>query len=335
MQFATYLKSFLESKGVVVVNTLDDDDIDVILHVNPFPLFAKASSFSYLAAAWYRYRHPNTKIVHRVNECDERKGTQFMNAMLVRATAYADHTVFISQWLGDLLKKQGVATTCPSSVIRNGADSKIFFPSEQQKVHDRLTLVTHHWSAHPLKGHDVYARIDALLELNKWVRDHFSFVYIGNLPADRQYKHIEIRKPVSGKELADQLRSCDVYISASQFEPAGMHHIEGAMCGLPLLYRYSGALPEYCKDVGVGFTGPEDVEQALREIYESYGTLQQKMSTYQWTAARMANAYYDLCQNIVQTPNNRRAPLSLLFSISRDWVNDIFNKGITYVRRAS
>jgi len=31
-------------------------------------------------------------------------------------------------------------------------------------------------------------------------------------------------------------------------EPEEMRHIEGAMCGLPLLLRNSGALLKYCPD---------------------------------------------------------------------------------------
>ena len=30
-------------------------------------------------------------------------------------------------------------------------------------------------------------------------------------------------------------------------------HIEGILCGLPIIYRESGALPEYCKKFGVPF----------------------------------------------------------------------------------
>ena len=32
-----------------------------------------------------------------------------------------------------------------------------------------------------------------------------------------------------------------------------MHHIEGALSGLPLIFRKSGALPEYCSDYGIEF----------------------------------------------------------------------------------
>ena len=32
-----------------------------------------------------------------------------------------------------------------------------------------------------------------------------------------------------------------------------MHHIEAVLSGLPVIYKNSGALPEYCKNFGVSF----------------------------------------------------------------------------------
>ena len=31
------------------------------------------------------------------------------------------------------------------------------------------------------------------------------------------------------------------------------HHMEGALCGLPILYKDSGAASEYCNDFGISF----------------------------------------------------------------------------------
>ena len=41
-------------------------------------------------------------IVHRINECDERKGTNNMNSLLKRANYVSDHTIFIASWLKEL-----------------------------------------------------------------------------------------------------------------------------------------------------------------------------------------------------------------------------------------
>ena len=45
-----------------------------------------------------------------------------------------------------------------------------------------------------------------------------------------------------------------------------MHHIEGILCGLPIIYRESGALPEYCKKYGISFKN-EKFLPALKKCF--------------------------------------------------------------------
>ena len=49
----------------------------------------------------------------------------------------------------------------------------------------------------------------------------------------------KVISPISGKKLAEELRSQDFYITGSINEPSGNHHIEAA-CGLPIMYINSG-----------------------------------------------------------------------------------------------
>ena len=42
-----------------------------------------------------------------------------------------------------------------------------------------------------------------------------------------------------------------IFILQVANEPSGNHHIEGALCGLPILYINSGGIAEYCKDYGL------------------------------------------------------------------------------------
>src|SRR5438105_4003693 len=46
-------------------------------------------------------RDPAVRCLHRINECDLRKGTNEIDELLARANPVADHTVFISAWLRD------------------------------------------------------------------------------------------------------------------------------------------------------------------------------------------------------------------------------------------
>ena len=77
----------------------------------------------------------------------------------------------------------------------------------------------------------------------------FEFTFIGNKPKDIKFNNINILKPLEGKNLANELKKHDVYITASENEPSGNHHMEGALCGLPILFKDSGSTSEYCKDL--------------------------------------------------------------------------------------
>jgi glycosyltransferase involved in cell wall biosynthesis len=296
-RFAGALAQALASAGHTVLFDLDDDDIDIILLMDPR---ARSSNFSFTAGPVLRYlafRNPRTLVVHRINECDERKGTRTMNRRLRLANYCADHTVFIASWLERLPLWRHESAW---SVILNGADTTVFNANGHHTWNGRdpLRLVTHHWGANWMKGFDVYAQLDRMLESAEW-RDRLTFTYIGNLPAGFAFRNARRLDPLDGHALAAELRGHHVYVSASICEPAGMHHIEGALCGLPLLYRQSGALPEYCGGYGESFVGPDDFVDALGRILANYDRWQGKMAGYDNTADGMTGRFLDLFNDML------------------------------------
>ncbi|PLX28264.1 hypothetical protein C0581_02920 [Candidatus Parcubacteria bacterium] len=309
MQFAHALKTYIENQGGHVVNNLNDDDIDLILHINPFPFLMKSSSFSFYDAYAYKMKKPDTVIVQRINECDERKGTRYMNDLLVRVAKYSDHIIFISDWLEDLfVRHYEVMKKKTVGVLLNGADAHIFNQKNrtQRGGNAKLKLITHHWGAQHNKGHEVYKKIDDLLE-QKDFADKFEFTYVGNYPKNLIYRNVRILEPLSGLDLADELKKHDIYISASLNEPAGMHHVEGALCGLPLLYINSGALPQYCNGYGIEFD-ESNVEEKMLQMHQEYDMWKEKMSGYNNTAERMAKQYYNLFEILVKNRNIDEVP---------------------------
>jgi len=108
----------------------------------------------------------------------------------------------------------------------------------------------------------------------------------------------DIISPLSGKELRDKLSEMNVYVTGSINEPAGMHHIEGALCGLPLLYRTSGALPEYCHRFGVPFSSKDDFCKSLIEIMTNYDKYKNEMKLYGNTASNMNRSYVTLFKRL-------------------------------------
>jgi len=292
-QFGLALANYLRERGVELCFDLAPPDLDVILLAEPRAKLRISAYTDREILQYLRHVNPKAIVVHRVNECDERKGTKEVNRRLRLANLCADHTVFVSNWLRNLHLQQGMR--CKSnSVIRNGSDRAIFHPEGYRPWHgpEPLKLVTHHWGAGQMKGFDIYERLDRLLATRQYV-GRVQFTYIGNLPAGFQFRNTLYLEPMHGDALADGLRRNHVYLTASQNEPGGHHQNEGANCGLPLLYRESGSMPEYCQDFGVSFT-EHNFEEKLQEMMNTYPNWVSRMKEYPNTAERMCDQYYRL-----------------------------------------
>jgi hypothetical protein len=283
----------LEKQGVEISFDLQDPGLDIIFLTEPRKSLAISAFTDKEILRYLAFKNRRTIVIHRINECDQRKGTTGVNQRIIHANNCADHTVFISGWLRDLYGQEGFRPA-HMDVLPNGANPEIFHSSGYEKWTGtgKLKFVTHHWGANFLKGFDIYERLDLLLGKPEW-REKIEFTFIGNVPQDFKFTNSIHLAPQSGKELANSIRKNHIYLTASQNEPAGMHHIEGAMCGLPLLYRESGALPEYCQGFGIGFTA-HNFEQKFGEMTASYSFWADKMKEYPYTSDYMCGKYYQL-----------------------------------------
>lgn len=193
-------------------------------------------------SAWdaieYKHKVRNIKIVLRVNENDERKGTNHVNDALLNLSQYVDATVFVSHWLKDQFVAKG--WKCKNNtVIYNGVDHDVFKPIKKQ--HENVVkIVTHHWSDNTLKGFDYYELIDGFVKENP----EFQFTYIGR--EQGKFTSTRVVKPLFGHMLGAELASHDVYVSASRWDPGPNHVIEALSCGLPTyVHRDGGGAVEF------------------------------------------------------------------------------------------
>ena len=301
LKFATNLKNFLNEKEHKVVNDLKDNDIDIILITDPRPKSASAS-FNHFDVEKYIQEKPETKVLLRINECDERKGTKNVNYFINQASKVCDHLIFLSEWL-----KKTHSINKNSSVILNGADKNIFKNYENSKKNKKLKIVTHHWSSNYNKGFKYYYYLDRLLKNEKF-SNFFSFSYIGNLPKNSQFKNTEIYKPLNGKELAKKLSEHDIYLTASINEPGGNHQNEGLNCGLPVLFINSGCMPEYCNDYGEQFFDFQSFEDKLFLIHKNYDEYKNKCKNYPYNSEFTCKEYYKLFKYILSenTKNSKK-----------------------------
>lgn len=294
------LKEALLAAGHTVSHDLTDPALDLILLADPRPELQITAFTHFEVANYLRHINPQALVVHRINECDERKGqVGIVNPQLRQAARLADHVVFVSSWLRELHLGQGMQAR-QSSFILNGSDTRLFHPNGHIPWDGKgpLKLVTHHWGASLQKGFDIYRRLDDLLPS---YAGHLAFTYIGRLPEGFHFRQAAYLEPLNGEALADELRRHHVYITASRFEPGSNHQNEGALCGLPLLYLLNGSLMEYCTGYGLGFT-EENFEQQLEAMFIHYAELQPKMASFPHRAERMVGDYLALFTQLHNQP---------------------------------
>ena len=291
--FSQNLSDYLNKRGYEVYTDLKKNDLDIILLTDP-RFSSESSTVSSNEAKFYkRYINPNVKIIHRINECDERKNTKTVNKKILKSNNVADYTVYVSNWLKEIYEKLGKSPE-NSSVIYSGSNSDIFNANNFYGWNgvDKVKIVTHHWGNNWNKGFDIYSDLDRKLSISKF-NESYEFTYIGNLPENFEFKNTTVYKPISGLELAEKLKENHLYLTASVNEPSGNHHIEGALCGLPILFLESGGTPEYAKNYGISFNSLNFYEK-LEEIVNDYDIYKYKMKNYPYKSDKMCEEYLNL-----------------------------------------
>lgn len=298
--FAINLSSYLTKKGHQVVYDLTDKDIDLILLTDPRSRRESSSTFNHKDIKQYKkYINPNSIVVQRINECDERKNTNNINKFYLNASNVANHIVFVSSWLRSIYLKIGMEAS-KTSVILAGANKDIFndFQSNFWDGKEKIKLVTHHWSSHVNKGFDTYKLIDEMLIDEEW-KDKIDFTYIGNPSKDINLLNTRLIEPLSGTQLANEIKKHHIYVTGSINEPSGNHHIEAVQCGLPVLFKKSGGIPEYCESFGVEFE--EDFIEKLNEIIKDYDHYKNKIKNYPFNSDRMCEEFFILFESLLNS----------------------------------
>ena len=295
--FIDNLRKYLESSGNKVIFDLFETDIDIILIIDP-RMLSESVIYSIKEIDYYKtYINKSCKVLHRINECDERKGTEGINQYYIKANKVADYTIFVSEWLKNIYKNAGYLSKS-QDVIMSGANSDIFNDSRRAKwkKEEPLRIVTHHRGNNYNKGFDIYQQLDK--KISSDFKDQYIFTYIGNVNENIKLKSTNLISPKSGTELANEIKQNHIYLTASINEPSGNHHIEGAQCGLPILYRNSGGTPEFTKGYGISFEDSNDFFDSLEAIKRDYFNFYEKMSDYPFDSEKMCLEYLNLFKKL-------------------------------------
>jgi glycosyltransferase involved in cell wall biosynthesis len=226
-----FVKAFYEHGkrfGHQIVSEFSDD-IDLIFVQDP-----RYSELGISINEVLKYKNwkPNTKIVHRVNECDARKNTNDIDHLLRECSKFTDKTIFVSNWMREYHTTRGWLCG-DTSVVINGVDHNIFKPGEKIQ-NKKVNIVAHHWSNNFMKGFDVYQKIDEFVGDNQ----DFTFTYIGR--QNGTFKNTKIVEPLFGAELGNELGRYDLYISASRHDPGPNHILESLACKIPTYVHKDG-----------------------------------------------------------------------------------------------
>lgn len=289
--FMSEFVDYLRARGHEVVFKLEPG-IDLMFMLDPRP---EEGGYDWTQLVLYK-QQTGALLWHRINECDARKGTNDMDLMLLGANRYADETIFISSWLKDYFVERGFPKDKRSHVIYNGCNTDFFYPRPEKDLHRPVRIVTHHWSDNWMKGFDAYKEIDELCQRDP----RYEFTYIGRYSKLYQPKATRIVQPLYGKELGDELRQHDIYVTASRWEPCGMHHIEGAASGLPVLYhRDGGGIPEGCVRHGVEFCDSESLLRGLTTLENGYSEFREKIDPYYLSSKNCCSRYDAILEGFV------------------------------------
>lgn len=296
--FIINLSNYLIKKGHIVTYDLIDEDIDLILLTDPRGKSSSSSSYDHIDIESYKNNiNPNALVVHRINECDERKQTKGLNDFYLKASQIADEVVFVSEWLRKVYLNIGMSKN-KTSVILSGSDKDIFNKNNSSiwNKESKLKIITHHWSANLNKGYKVYKLLDDLISTEKW-KNRIEFTYVGNVSKDFNLPNTKIIPPKEGNELSKILKDHHIYVTGTINEPSGNHHIEAAQCGLPIIFLDSGGTTEYCEEFGISFTN--DFELKLEQMIEDYDLYLGKMDSYFLNAEKMSEEYLNLFEYLI------------------------------------
>jgi glycosyltransferase involved in cell wall biosynthesis len=146
-------------------------------------------------------------------------------------------------------------------VIPNAVDPEIFHSIGRppREPGGKIRLISTSWSDNPGKGASIY----------KWIEDHldwnrFEYTFIGRSPI--RFDRIRTLPPMPSRPLSDELRTHDIYVTASRNDACSNALLEALACGLPALALRSGGNPELVGRGGVLFDGTGDVVDKLDEL---------------------------------------------------------------------
>tara|TARA_B100000575_G_C23130632_1_gene655812 strand:+ start:1344 stop:2327 length:984 start_codon:yes stop_codon:yes gene_type:complete len=302
--FVKNLSTFLVSKGWKVTYELEDN-LDIIVIIDPRAGNYKKHGLNDIRE--YKLKHPNVKLIYRVNECDIKREISInIEPLIVETMLSVNYVIFVSKWLQDYyIQKYNLINNNFNNLkytsILNGCNQNHFYNTKLKKINpNKIRIVTHHWSNNYLKGFHIYNKLDQILPDCPTIE----FTYIGNYNPNYQPKNIKIKKPMCGIELGKELKQHDIYLTATQNEPGAMHYLEAMSSGLPVIYcNGGGGVHEICQKAGEEFTDMTNFFIKLNKIIDNYDNYVKNIDKTYLSSDRCSSEYYQIISKLQEFKN--------------------------------
>jgi len=221
------------------------------------------NSFNFDFSRLRRFARADCRLVHRVDGpigayrgFDD--GTD--RRILAINHALAQATVFQSRYSLDRHLELGLDLRSPV-VIPNAPDPAIFHPPAARDglAGRRVRVIASSWSDNPRKGAATFEWLDQNLD-----HDRFELTFVGRAPVTLGRTRMIPALP--SEQLADVLRSQDIYLAASLDDPCSNALLEALACGLPAAFAASGGHPELVGEAGLPFATAEELPGVLTRL---------------------------------------------------------------------
>jgi len=257
-QFMLALKKGFEDMGIKVVNNkVSSQSIDAYIFDSSWldkDLFQKLAKLD------------NPRVAHRIDgPIQLYRGTDSSadDEIFELNNKFATTTIIQSNFTLQKLYELNYKPVKPV-IIHNAVNPDIFYPKKDLKrSSQKIKIVSASWSDNPRKGGVVYKWLDESLDFST-----IEYSFIGRIKED--LKNIKIIPPVPSEQLAEILRSHDIYITASENDPCSNSLIEALACGLPVIYKNSGGHPELVREAGLSFNTPDEISTHIKAILSEY-----------------------------------------------------------------
>ena len=293
-QFLKALSRQLSDEGILATSASEADVILFNSHQNLYDVLL------------YKSKYPNKRFIHRVDgPVGVTRNDGFVDHYIFQFNErIADATVFQSDWSRLACLRMGLAAPTYEKTILNAPDDSIFYRCDDKKEEYRkdsnvIRIVATSWSTGVNKGYHIYEWLDRHLDDKK-----YSFTFIG-----RWKDHFNVKNkkpPLESQQLAKQLRSHDIYVTASHNDPCSNSLIEAMHCGLPALALNSGGHPEIVGSGGLLFSEKEEILSCLEKMSRSIDNYRRAIDLPY--IKEVADQYIELIKSSLKRPH--KAPLT-------------------------